>query len=461
MHLKNKNLIWNYIGFGMSFCINVILLPFILKYLSTEELALWYVFMSIGVFVTMFDFGFSPQIARFITYAYVGVEDIKKEGVFLRKQHSETININLLSGIFQTSKHLFFTIGFVIFTILGTIGTLYILQISKSTSTQNTLLAWTFYCIGCFINISYCYYSAFYKGIGDFVTLNKAIIASKCIQITLSVLGLLCGYGITSVAFAFLLSGVAFRVFLAFHIRKFKRKHSLTEKKTIDNKTLFRILWHNSWKEGLITLSRFLNIQSNTIICSLFLDYSETAIYGLSVQILTIISSISLIYFTTHLPSMNAASVDENKQNKYLILSKSWIMFVWIYIIMLILVIFIGFPILKYLKPDLFLSMQLFLFIAFYMFLESNHSLFASYISTSNKIPYYKAYFFSACIAICTSVIILSLTNWGIWGLILSNCIVQLFYNNWKWPKYVCKELKSNLFFLYRDGMKEILKQQK
>lgn len=458
MKSNNKNLIWNYIGFGMSFSINVILLPFILKYLSTEELALWYVFVSIGIFVTMFDFGFSPQIARFITYAYVGAEDVKKEGVLLRMQQPETINLNLLSGLFHTAKYLYFVIGFLVFAILGTIGTFYILQISKSISTQDALLSWVLYSIGCFINISYCYYSAFYKGIGDFINLNKAIILSKSIQIIISVLGLLCGYGIVAVAFAFLLSGISFRIFLAFHIRKFQKANPLSGKSKTDKKNLFRTLWHNSWKEGIITLSRYLNVQSNTIICSLYLTLSETASYGISIQILTIISSISLIYFTTNLPSLNAASIDKNQVKKYAILSKSWIMFIMMYILMMIVVLSVGFPILKYLKPDMVLNIKLFSFIAFYMFLESNHSLFASYISTSNKIPYYKSYIISACTSISLSVIILSFTNIGLWGLMISNSLVQILYNNWKWPKYVCVELKTNPILLCKNGIKEIFK---
>ena len=68
--ITNKDIVWNYLGYGITFGINVILLPLVLHFLSEEELGLWYVFTSIGALVTLFDFGFAPQIARNITYAF-------------------------------------------------------------------------------------------------------------------------------------------------------------------------------------------------------------------------------------------------------------------------------------------------------------------------------------------------------------------------------------------------------
>ena len=99
----NKNLLWNYIGYGSSLSINIFLLPIILQYLSGEELGLWYVFMSVGTFVTMVDFGFSPQIARFVTYAYAGADSLKKSGIVSRcTDYSDGIDRKCCSQIAET-----------------------------------------------------------------------------------------------------------------------------------------------------------------------------------------------------------------------------------------------------------------------------------------------------------------------------------------------------------------------
>jgi hypothetical protein len=39
---------------------------------------------------------------------------------------------------------------------------------------------------------------------------------------------------------------------------------------------------------------------------------------------------------------------------------------------------------------------------------------------------------------------ILKFTNFGLLGMILVQGVVQLCYNNWKWPMVVCKELETS-----------------
>ena len=74
-------------------------------------------------------------------------------------------------------------------------------------------------------------------------------------------------------------------------------------------------------------------------------------------------------------------------------------------------------------------------------FLESNHSMAASLITTRNEVPYVWASVVSgACIATLT-LLSLSFTSLGVTGVILSAGVVQLCYNNWKWPLVVCREL--------------------
>ena len=63
---------------------------------------------------------------------------------------------------------------------------------------------------------------------------------------------------------------------------------------------------------------------------------------------------------------------------------------------MLLLLFIIGIPIIEYIKPNVMLGNSLLLFVSLYVFLESNQSLFVSYISTSNKLPYVFPYLISA-----------------------------------------------------------------
>ena len=136
----NKNLLWNYIGYGSSLSINIFLLPIILQYLSGEELGLWYVFMSVGTFVTMVDFGFSPQIARFVTYAYAGADSLKKSGI-VSAVHTE-MNAELLLKLLIASRRLYLFLSLFVFILLITVGSYYVTVISKTLPYRQVLCSW-------------------------------------------------------------------------------------------------------------------------------------------------------------------------------------------------------------------------------------------------------------------------------------------------------------------------------
>lgn len=447
-----RNLLWNYIGYGFSLGTNVFLLPIVLKFLTGDELGIWYVFMSVGTLVSMVDFGFSPQFARFIAYSYAGADAILKEGVS-SSSFNAAPNLLLMYKVLLASRRLYLGLACFVLFLLLSVGTVYVYSISEALPISEIMIAWFCYSIASFVNILYCYYSSFFKGIGDFVSLNQALLLSKLFQIVGTLVGLYWGGGLIAVAIAFLIAGVIFRLFLSFRYKLFTSAHQVYGNIGFDIGIL-QTVWHNSWKEGIIMLSRYLIIQANTILCSLYLNLSITASYALIVQILTIISSISFIHFTTKLPELNVARVNNQTVRMKCLLSKLWFSFVITYVSLVLLLYWLGVPLIEFFKPGVMLSNNLLLFVSLYMFLEANHSLFASYISTSNRLPYMIPYSVSAILGILLSIILLKYTNWGVWGIVFGQFIIQLLYNNWKWPYYVMKETGLSLNHLLVLGFR-------
>jgi O-antigen/teichoic acid export membrane protein len=457
-----KDIIWNYLGYAFSLGVNIFLLPAILYYLPSEELGLWYVFLSIASFITMLDFGFSPQIARTISYIYAGATQINKTGVSPITRTS-SINIVLMKHTISAAKGIYFIISCVSLLIL-TGASQYIYAISNGLSFSHVISAWFIFSVGCFINILYNYYNAIYRGLGYFSSLNKALVLSKSSQIIITFILLYNGLGIVSVSISYLLSGLLFRSFLFLH---FKYKTAIGKKmkmlkavrSTYKNKyESFKIIWHNSWKDGIVMTSRYLTTQSNTILCSLYLGLSNTAGYALSIQLLTIVASFSSIYLSTKYPVMNEACSKNDKYLKYKIFSESWVIFLLSFILAIILIVTIGFPVIELIKPNILVNIPLFLFMTLYLFLETNHSIFASYISTSNRIPYWKGYLISSIGGVILALILITQTPLGIWGLILAHFFVQLLYNNWKWPVFVLKEENVNIINFLKLGFSQLLK---
>ena len=84
--------------------------------------------------------------------------------------------------------------------------------------------------------------------------------------------------------------------------------------------------------------------------------------------------------------------------------------------------------------------------------LEQNHSSFATIIVTNNVVPFVKAAIISGIAIVLSSFVSLQFFKLGIIGLVLSQGICQLVYNNWKWPKYVLDELGINYFSFLKQG---------
>ena len=238
-----------------------------------------------------------------------------------------------------------------------------------------------------------------------------------------------------------------------------------TEKRTDKQNVIknFKIIWHNAWRDGIVMLSRYFTSQSNTIICSLYLGLAETASYALSIQIITIVSSFSTIYYSTNQPALTEANLHRDLKRKRFIFARSWVVFIFAFLFLSIGVIAAGFPLLKILGAKTQINLWIYLALSIYLFLEANQSLFASYISTGNILPYTFPYLISSVLSLLLSVIIIKTTSWGIWGLIVSPFIVQLAYNNWRWPQYVLRDLHislKNLFTIGVRGLYKSLKQQ-
>lgn len=451
--VTNKDVIWNYLGYGITFGINVVLLPLVLRYLTSSELGLWYVFSSIGVLITLFDFGFAPQVARTITYVFTGAKEITKTGINQNIDKQEP-NYELLRNLISSSKLLYFIIAITSLILLLTIGTVYINYINKNGFNSNILLAWVIYCIGCFINLSYSYYNSIFRGIGLFISLNKAIVFSRGTQFIFSFVLLLLDFGILAVTIGYTINTIVFRLYLAYIYKKQNIFDATIDSITIkfsERIELLKIIWHNASRDGLVTISSYLVLQSNTILCSLYFGLEKTASYALTVQIITFIASFSTIVYGSIQPVLVEASIMNNISVKKQYYSMAWIMFIFSYFISIFFFIILGLPLLSLIKSNTKIELGIFLLYSFYVFLQTNSTLSASYISTSNKLPYAFPFIISAVIAVILAIILAEFTNMNVEGLILAHLFVQLLYNMWKWPMFVFKELKTNPWNMFLD----------
>lgn len=457
--LTKKDVVWNYIGIFMSMSSSFILLPFIVYYLDENMLGLWYVFLSIGGIVALFDFGFNPTLARNIAYCWNGALSLSKESSDFKLNKEP--NIKLLKTIIKTCKIIYLVISLIALVILLTIGSKYILYISSDIKGSSYKIAWIIYSIAVFCNLYYGYYITFLRGVGAILEVNKATVISKVSQLVISIVLLKLNLGIIAVSLAYLISGIVFRSIskrLFYNYEKIGQRlsndSSIIRKEEIED--IFIKIWNNAWKDGLVSISAYITNQASTFICSMYLSLSETGIYSITLQLITAVVTVSGALYTAYQPTLQAAYINRDYEKSKKVMSMAMFSYYFIFWLGIIGIIIIS-PILSIIKPAFKLDLIIFILMAVYIFLLKNHSYYASYISNTNSVPYMKSFILSGIVGILLSIILIEMTDLGSIGLVIGQMIPQILYNNWIWPRKVLKSLNITLKDSIIIGKNEIL----
>jgi len=454
--INNKDVIWSYFSQIFQFGAGLFLLPVILRKLPSEHLAIWYVFLSITSLVNLLDFGFQQTIMRNVSYIFSGAQKLLKFGIH-DDDSSEEVNYELLLSLIKSAKKIYRTIAIIAFILLITFGTWYIYDITTELAAQqDILIAWVIYVFSAVLNFYFYYYTPLLLGRGQIKESNKTIVFSKLFYIGFSFIGLSLNYGLIAVSIGNLFGSFVNRV-LSYNY--FYDENLIVELDNItdfsNDKNIFSIIWANSYRLGLVSIGSFLILRSNTLLTSKYLDLKIVAQYGLTLQLLNILARSSSILFKTFLPKFNQLRVKSeiNKLKKFFGIS---LLVGWGTYGLGVLIIFaLGNNLLNLigsetnLLPDNYL-----LFLSLILFLEFNHSISATFITTQNEVPFVKASLFSGLGIVISSFIILKFTKFGILGVLSFQFIFQLLYNNWKWPYEVLKDLESNYWELFILGAK-------
>lgn len=455
IHITKRDAIWSYIGTVVSMGANFFMLPFLMYFLDSDMLGLWYVFVSIGTITSLFDFGFAVTFARNITYCWSGASELKKENVSFTENSQP--NFSLMKEVLYTSKFIYALISVTALIFLVSVGSLYINYLTRNIKSIIPLISWLIYAIAVFLNLYYGYYASFLRGVGAVTQANKNILYARAAHIILMIILLFLGTGILGACVAYLAYGIVFRFLGKYHFYKYQNigEHlknintHITKQKLFE---VFNIVWHNAWREGLISICDYLCSQASVIICSLYLTLAQTGVYSIGVQIATAIMQISKTLYNAKQPELQNAYINSDLKTMQKTMSLVVTAFIYLFIIGIIGTIFVGLPILKLVKPSAVISIDVLLAICSYQILLGFRDCYASYFSCTNRILYLKSYIFSALLGLILAFFSMGVLDLGIWGLIFSQLFSQIIFNVWYWCYKAHQELQISFTQLMKSG---------
>ncbi|WP_316740791.1 O-unit flippase-like protein [Pedobacter antarcticus] len=456
--LSKKDVVWSYIAQFFKIASGILILPIILRMLTTEEIALNYLLASIVAMVGLLDFGFSPQFGRNITYIFSGAQELKREGIQVVSKH-QGINYKLLVTMIETARYVYLRIAFLVVLLLATLGTWYIYKVTNGlTSVDNAVLIWGVTILSCFFNFYYAYFDSLLIGRGLIKEAKKAAIFSKLVYIALAISFLYLGLGLLGVAISSLISAFVYRTvcYFYFYDNAFLKLIEGIQIDMLKRQELFKTLWHNARKLGLVFLSAYAINNFSIFLAGLYLDSDTIASYGVLMQLTGIITTVSSTLFMSLNPTFSALRTSGDNHKLVRVFAFSMNVYYVLFILGAFILVVFGPGILHLLGANVILpSATIMVVYSLIVFFEGNHSGYATLIVTNNQVPFLKSSVIAGVFVAFGDYIILAFTPYGLLGLILVQGIVQLGYANWKWPWVICKEFKFNFFSFLRMGIDE------
>jgi O-antigen/teichoic acid export membrane protein len=456
--ISKKDIFWGYFSQFFSIASGLITLPFILKMLTKEEIGLNYLLITFGSLVSLFDLGFASQFGRNISYVFGGAQTLKEEGIEII-DNKLNVNYRLLATIIHTAKYVYRRIGIIVLIIMLTFGTWYLYKVTNAfTSVKNVLIIWIIYSFSVFFEIYYSYYTALLSGKGMIMESRKAIVYSRLVYVILSFVLLFLGVGLMGIVIAnfiapFFNRNFSYRFFFTDEMRRKIENFSISNEEKLQ---LISIVWYNSRKMALVFLGGYAVNKFSLFLAGLYLSLSDIAAYGLMIQLVGLITTISSTFFIISQSKFSSMRINGDKINIVKEFSFTMIVYYSLFILGSCFLIFLCPLLLEIIGAKVQLPSVLVMCIfSIIMFLEGNHSNFASFIVTKNDIPFVQSALIAGAAIVLGDYVSLTYTKFGILGLVLVQGLVQIVYANWKWPYEVCKENGINFILFLRIGMNE------
>lgn len=424
--------------------------------MAPEEVGLWFVFITLVSFAQVLEFGFQPTLARNAAYIHAGAQKLTAEGI---NKEKGPLNTALLADLLAASRWIYRRIAGLVAAVLLIPGTLYVISVlPERANTTEILIGWMGFALGSAFNLYYGYFAGLLQGRGDWTSVNKILICSRGGLVILGSILVTFDFGLFGLGVAALICSLAARRLAHryyFDEKRPETPHLLT--RVGEPRYLVKILWHNARRLGMASFGAFLILRANILVASSFLGLKMAASYGLSMQLFMVLSSMAAVFSNVQLPRMNAIQVKQSREELRevfgAILIVSWGLFLsgtWFFLTLgdWVLAIIGSKTQLLPLGPMVFLAMV--------MLLELNHSVSATYLTTTNHVPFVAAALWSGLGVTFLTVTLMTLTGLGVWALIVGQGIVQLVYNNWKWPIMAIDHLGGNSIGLLRAGSIDI-----
>ena len=448
---------WVYASSAANIGAGFILLPFILHYLKPEDIGIWFVFVTIIAGAQLIEMGFQATLTRNIAYIYAGAKNLTSIG--LPGNNIEgTVNYPLLTRTISSVKVIYLIFAAVGAIILISIGLYYVPTITDEVQNKEYYHSvWLLFTIAGVLNISNGWMIGLLYGKGEYEQFSKVNLLSKSLLLVTAIVGLNLGHGLMSLGVSAIIGASTAKLFLIRNLDGIASSAKISFVDLSEEISILRILSVNALKTTIVQVGGFLIQRANIIIMTIFMGAAKSASYSLSITILLALSGISMAICQVQLPKITRLQIRLHGNTLGVKYGETIVISFLMYISGSLIFLSFGNDILNMIGSSVeLIGKPYFTIMIIICFLEMNHSLAGSYLTTLNNVPFLRASLISGLFIVIGSYILVP--SLGVGGILLMQGGVQLLYNNWKWPFEVSRNLKYSHLALIKMGGLSIFK---
>lgn len=395
-------------GSFLSKSLNLIfVLPLLVKFFSTEEISLWFLFMIFIGLQMLVDIGFSPTFARVIAYAMGGAEVSELKNV--KVKNTGRPNWVTIEQVCSTMRFIYPRVNILWTTLLITLGTLAIYRpLSLVDDTYSAWVAWGVILAASTITMWGNIFSSYLQGINQIALFRRWEIITSLGSILTSISVLLLGGGILSMVIAnqgWQIINIFRNRWLARSVENGRFKRFALAKR---NDVVFTAIWPSAWRSGLGIIMTYGLIQASGILYAQIGPAGSVASYLLALRMIQTVSQFSQAPFYSKLPVFARLFSEGRNSDLVLLAKKGMSLAHYTYISAFIFLGLFGNPILELIGSNVdFPSRTLWTLLGLGFFLERYGAMHLQLYSTTNDIIWHIASGVTGLIYISTSLVLL------------------------------------------------------
>ena len=421
---------WSFLATALRLGNAILVLPFILRHLTSEDLGWWYVFTSLASMAILMDMGFWPTISRSISYLWAGAPCLLPFGVAHGDYDRQQTDPNwaVLADLLTTFRWFYAFMGVFIASFMLPVGLFWLHGTKGATSIPYA--AFSVYCISVAFGCSVAVWSAVLGGVNRVRESQQIVALAMLFNYATIILCLRYDAGLWSLVAGVWVKTVIERLGAFVSLRRAENR--LLRLHGGFNWSLIKVTLPNAWRTGLTSIGTYLIVYANTLICSRFLGLQETASYGLSQQVTLLLIGTSGIWINVKIPLMAQLRARGALAELARLFSQRILLAIVTYLVGAILAFSFGQQMLQWIgSKTLLIPAHLFLLQLIIGFLEMHHVQYAILVVSDNHNPFVIPALLSGMVIILISMLLAP--HYGILGLLISAGVVQASFNNW-WP---------------------------